>query len=245
MPAVLSTLRNPGLCVVRKVMHFPTHTCIDFGDDTSRAGPITFQALLNSWKNNITPIPITTLDAMDLFTTGRCACFNEVNAKQIQTGLCVFVVALKDSTSAKNNGSASHDMWYASAICRCPELLTKLANSLFPRFVDSAEIKMLRNHGIDYQRHMCNDNQTCTEPAGFVLTKLIVIPEEKEECCICMDGTPTFRWSGCMHADGSSGALICLRCRNRINTSNSKANAKTKCPICRTEGTTIRHKMKT
>jgi hypothetical protein len=172
---------------------------------------------------------------MDFFTTACEASSNEIEAAAM--GLCVFVAAFTESE--EDRCTYGPGRWYhISCICRCPELLTKLANSFFPRFVDSAEIQMFRDHGIDYQRNMPARDED-------QISKAKHIPEEQEECCICMDGVPTYRWSDCIHADGSTGALICLMCRNRINSRAAKKNAESPCPICRKIGTLVRHAKKT
>jgi hypothetical protein len=235
MPAILSTLRNPVQLRVRAATNFATHTTVDWGSENIEcfSGLISFQSLL--LHAHVTPIPITTREAMDLFTTACEASSNEI--EEAQMGLCVFVAAVTESGEYRIN--VGPRKWYhVSTICRCPELLTKLANSVFPRFVDSVEIQMFRNHGIDYQRNMpvLDEDQ---------ISKAKHTPEEQEECCICMDGLPTFRWRGCMHAEGSTGALICLMCRNRINSRAAKKNAESPCPICRKIGTLVRHTKKT
>ena len=230
MPATLSTLRNTKLHV-RAVTNFKTHTTVDWGPENNEccSGLISFQSLL--WQKHVTPIPITTREAMDLFTTACEASSNEIEASHM--GLCVFVAAVTESDNDGINVGPAR--WYhVSTICRCPQLLTKLANSFFPRFVDSAEIQMFRDHGIDYQRNMPVQDED-------QIPKAEQIPEDQEECCICMDGKPTYRWRGCMHAEESTGALICLRCRNRINSSASKKNGRSPCPICRKLGTLVRH----
>ena len=237
MPTVLSTLRRHAV-LKSKPEVFETHVALDIDDNGVIM--VTSEQKLIKGTTIVKPIPVTTRAAIEWFAAGNGATSGEVRKANADTGLCVFVAHRRKATDRTNdlNGPS----YYTSQICRCPQLLTRIANSFFPKFVDTSEIKWFRHLGVDYShwRTQSAIGEHHDPPPSSKLT----LPDS-EECCICLDGLPTFRWSGCMHAAGSTGALVCLKCRNRINSHASKVHQKTFCPICRGPGTLVRHTKKT
>ena len=166
------------------------------------------------------------------------------------------------------------DNFNATAIAYYPRMLAQLAEGNNPKFCDTALLSILKNNGVDYRPTGLMSDMTPAVADELELLRdtksgkhyrqlrwhrgsdhvsdLFEISEEPAEedgCIICFTTNPTYKWSECNHPTHNAQPMVCLQCRNAINTDvreraarNMKqqqqrnGDPKTPCPICRTPG---------
>ena len=155
-----------------------------------------------------------------------------------------------------------------------PRMLAQLAEGKNPKFCDTALLSILKKNGVDYrptglmsdmmpavadELELLRDTESGKHyrqlrwhRGSDHVSDRFEISEEfaEEDCCIiCFKANPTYKWSECNHPTDNAQPMVCLQCRNAINTDlreraarNMKqqqqrnGDPKTPCPICRTPG---------
>ena len=153
-------------------------------------------------------------------------------------------------------------------------MLAQLAEGNNPKFCDTALLSILKNNGVDYRPTGLMSDMTPAVADELELLRdtksgkhyrqlwwhrgsdhvsdLFEISEEPAEedgCIICFTTNPTYKWSECNHPTHHAQPMVCLQCRNAINTDVRERAARnmkqqqqrngdpnTPCPICRTPG---------
>ena len=173
------------------------------------------------------PVPVISVEAIKYYRAGREASVEVVRAAL--PGLCVFVCP----TRTFIKGMKRKCMYYhSSEICYDPALICKLAQSQFPKMIDTKQIRHFKMKGIRYD--ICQlSRQSAVQPTTTT---------EDDLCCICMEFPAQFKWKKCHHPNVTgTGALICLRCRNKWHQAEAVRRGipykhdwrpDTRCPYC-------------